>query len=65
MSTRKPRLLDLFCCEGGDGVGYSRAGFDVTGVDLVAQPRNPHPVIVADAVEYCRANGHATKLVCY
>ena len=46
------RLLDLFCCEGGAGTGYARAGFDVTGVDIVAKPRNPHPLIVADAVEY-------------
>lgn len=29
-----PRLLDLFCCEGGASVGYSRAGFSVYGVDL-------------------------------
>jgi DNA (cytosine-5)-methyltransferase 1 len=28
------RLLDLFCCEGGASVGYHRAGFDVTGLDL-------------------------------
>ena len=53
-----PRLLDLFCCEGGAGTGYARAGFDVTGVDIVAKPRNPHPIIVADAVEYCREHGH-------
>lgn len=25
----RPRLLDLFCCEGGAGMGYHRAGFDV------------------------------------
>lgn len=24
---RKPLLLDLFCCAGGAGVGYRRAGF--------------------------------------
>lgn len=30
----RPRLLDLFCCEGGASMGYHRAGFDVTGVDL-------------------------------
>jgi len=24
----------------------------------VAKPRNPHPLIVADAVEYCREHGH-------
>jgi DNA (cytosine-5)-methyltransferase 1 len=52
------RLLDLFCCEGGAGTGYARAGFDVTGVDIVAKPRNPHPVIVADAIEYAREHAH-------
>ena len=45
-----PRLLDLFCCAGGAGMGYHRAGFDVTGVDVVTHPRNPHPVIEADAL---------------
>lgn len=30
----RPRLLDLFCCEGGASTGYHRAGFDVYGVDL-------------------------------
>ena len=30
----RPRLLDLFCCEGGASEGYRRAGFDVYGVDL-------------------------------
>lgn len=30
----RPKLLDLFCCEGGAGVGYDRAGFDVYGIDL-------------------------------
>jgi DNA (cytosine-5)-methyltransferase 1 len=29
-----PKLLDLFCCEGGASVGYHQAGFDVYGVDL-------------------------------
>lgn len=28
------RLLDLYCGEGGAGVGYARAGFAVYGVDL-------------------------------
>lgn len=54
----KPRILDLFCCEGGAGTGYARAGFDVTGVDIVAKPRNPHPVIVADAIKYAREHAH-------
>lgn len=30
-----PRLLDLFCGGGGAAAGYARAGFDVTGVDLI------------------------------
>lgn len=30
----RPKLLDLFCCEGGASEGYRRAGFDVYGVDL-------------------------------
>lgn len=35
----KPRLLDLFSGAGGAARGYQLAGFHVTGVDLVDQPR--------------------------
>ncbi|WP_329387401.1 DNA methylase [Streptomyces sp. NBC_01351] len=37
----RPRLLDLYCCAGGAGKGYERAGFAVTGVDICPRPNYP------------------------
>jgi DNA (cytosine-5)-methyltransferase 1 len=48
---KKPRLLDLFCCAGGAGLGYAKAGFEVVGVDIKAQPNYPFECIKGDALK--------------
>jgi len=54
----KPKLLDLFCGAGGAARGYQLAGFHVTGVDIVAQPRYIGDAFhQGDALEYCAAHG--------
>jgi DNA (cytosine-5)-methyltransferase 1 len=55
----RPRLLDPFSGEGGAAKGYIRAGFDVTGVDIVDHSkRYPGTFIQGDALAYIAEHGH-------
>lgn len=59
----KPRLLDLFCGEGGAATGYARAGYEVTGVDLAPMARYPYEFIQGDALAYATAHGADYELI--
>jgi DNA (cytosine-5)-methyltransferase 1 len=56
----KPKLLDLYCGEGGAAMGYHRAGFDVFGVDVRRDALRyyPFPHHRGDALSYLDKRGH-------
>ncbi|MGW5054731.1 DNA methylase [Actinokineospora sp. NPDC004072] len=59
-----PRVLDLFCHEGGATKGYQAAGFHVTGVDIRPQPNYVGEVFhEGDALEFLAAHAAEFDLI--
>ena len=59
----RPVILDLFCCAGGGAEGYTRAGFDVIGVDIVGSARYPGELLVGDALAVVSDPGVLRRVV--
>lgn len=50
-------VLDAFCCDGGAGMGYHLAGFEVLGIDRDPHPAYPFAFVQGDAIEFITAHG--------
>jgi hypothetical protein len=62
--TKKPILVDLYCCAGGATRGYQRAGFYVVGVDSEPQPNYcGDEFYKADALDFIERYGHMASAV--
>jgi DNA (cytosine-5)-methyltransferase 1 len=71
----QPRLLDLYCCEGGASTGYARAGYRVYGVDIDERDAYSFPfhhgsaldvlaeLVAGRAVEFTLPDGTTEQLV--
>lgn len=59
----KPRLLDVCCGGGGAGVGYFRAGFDVTGIDIKSMLDYPFCFLKREGLDFIRRLGHRFDVI--
>lgn len=57
------RILDLFCGGGGASMGYYRAGYQVTGIDIVPQKNYPFAFIQDNALEYLIKYGQKYDII--
>lgn len=48
------RVVDLFCGAGGASEGYRRAGFDVSGVDILDHSDYPFELTVMNALDWLK-----------